>query len=149
MKTLLVEDDSFKANSICAVVHKIFPATLFTAATSVHAAVGKLQGHIFDLIMLDMALPSHQLRPGFGPTSSLLSGGLEVIMELSYLNRSDPVIILTQFPELEVEGKLIPLRKAKEALIENYGANIVSVIHYRHEHQEWRISLIEEMKKLR
>ncbi|MBD9638459.1 response regulator [Ensifer sp. ENS07] len=148
MRALIVEDDSFKAHSVCDVVRKTFPSAVFTAATSVHAAVGKLQEMAFDLIMLDMALPSHQLRPGFGPTSSLLSGGLEVIMELSYLRRSDPVIVLTQFPEIEIEGNLVNLRKAKEILIENYDANIVSVIHYRHEHPEWRISLQEEMKKI-
>lgn len=149
MKALLVEDDEFKANSVGAVVKDIRSSTDFTFATSVHAAVARLQESQFDLIMLDMALPSHQLRPGLGPTSSLLSGGLEVIMELSYLNRSDPVIILTQFPELEVEGELIPLRKAKEALKSHYAANIIAVIHYRHEQSEWRNSLIQEMKNIR
>lgn len=148
MRALLVEDDEFKAASVRSVVKNMRPNTEFTTANSVHSAVSNLQIEEFDLIMLDMALPSHQLRPGSGPTSSLLSGGLEVIMELSYLNRLDPVIILTQFPELEVEGELIALKKAKEVLRKNYNANVIAVIHYRHEQQEWQDSLVQEMNRV-
>ncbi|TCT30847.1 hypothetical protein [Martelella mediterranea] len=148
MKALLVEDDEFKAASVRGVVKNMRPNSQFINANTVHSAVSSLQSGEFDLIMLDMALPSHQLRPGSGPTSSLLSGGLEVIMELSYLKRFDPVIILTQFPELEVEGDLVALKKAKEVLRTHYNANVIAVIHYRHEQQEWQDSLIQEMNKI-
>ena len=138
---LLIEDDSFKLKRVLACLGKRSDSV--TIATSVQAAVVEVNSRSFDVILVDMALPSHDLRPGGGPGTSLLSGGIEVIMELAYLGRSDPVVIITQYPEIEVEGELLPVAKVQPALQKLFDVRIKAVILYKHLSDEWEIALLE------
>jgi CheY-like chemotaxis protein len=141
MKFLVVEDDDFKITQVLMCLATRLPEATVAAVGSVQAAVLEIAGGPFDFIILDMALPSHTVKVGESAPQSMLSGGLEVIMELSYLNRSDPVIILTQYPEIEIEGTLLELRAAGVRLRELYSTVVQQVIHYQHGSDGWMRSL--------
>ena len=102
-----------------------------TVVKSVQGAVSAIANERFDFILLDMSLPTHDLKPGGGAGTSLLSGGLEVIMDLSLLGRRERVIVLTQYPEIEIEGELVPLDRVQAILDEMFEVVIDSVILYR------------------
>lgn len=142
---LIVEDDAFKLDRISDCLRQLTHPPSITVVKSVQTAVAALAERVFDVVLLDMALPSHELRPGGGPPSSLLSGGMEVIMELSFLNRSDKVIVITQYPEVEIEGVLVPVEKVEQTLRRICPMNLVAVIHYKNEETNWEVALISEM----
>lgn len=142
-RILFVEDDAFKAERVRKCLDRIQRDLDVKLATSVQSAVSFLASDEFDLILLDMALPSHDLRPGGGSPSSLLSGGIEIIMELSFLERQEKVIVLTQYPEIEIEGELVAIDKAKAALENICPINLVATIQYKHEETDWESTLIE------
>jgi CheY-like chemotaxis protein len=138
MKLLIVEDDRFKRDSILAKVDN--EGTVFQGpklAGSVQAGIKAIIEDVFDLLILDMALPSHDLKPGAGPSTNLLSGGIEIIMQLSYLQRNDKVVVLTQYPEIEIDGVLLPLSKAKSELATSFYTGVIDVILYDNERVEW------------
>jgi CheY-like chemotaxis protein len=143
MKVLIVEDDTFKLERITGCLRNLPKAINITIATSVQFAVATLASASFDFILLDMALPSHDLKPGGAPSSSMLSGGLEVIMELSFLLRRDNVIVITQYPEVEIEGDLIPIDNAEQVLNSICNISLTGVIHYDHETNDWETSLLK------
>ena len=145
-KLLIVEDDTFKSDRICDCLTRLSETPVITLVTSVQAAVAILAERCFDVVLLDMALPSHQAHPGGAPASSLLSGGIEIIMELSFLNRREKVIVITQYPEIEIEGVLVPVEHAEAAFKKMCNINLTGVVHYKHEEKVWETSLITALR---
>jgi CheY-like chemotaxis protein len=143
---LIVEDDTFKYDRIISCLKNLSEKPSIKVARSVQAAVALISKAKFDFILLDMSLPSHDLLPGGGAGSSLLSGGIEVIMELSFLNRADCVIVITQYPEVEIEGELVSIANAHSTFRKLFPANIESVILYRHESNEWEQELLKNLE---
>lgn len=147
-RVLFIEDDQFKRDAVMATLEAANNDLDVTQALSVQSALTEIEGGTFDLILLDMALPSHSVRAGESPAASMLSGGMEIIMELAYLHRAEPLIILTQYPELEVEGELLALPIAQVRLCEMFGASIKGVILYEHQATRWISELSDELEKL-
>lgn len=136
-KALIVEDDHFKLEVLEEALSDVWPEASCTVAQSVQQAVQCLRADEFAVIVLDIALPSHESRPGGAQPISQLSGGVEALLELSYEGRSDPVIIVTQYPEIEYDGVLYPLAKFVEATADSLAANIVGVIHFDPREPSW------------
>jgi DNA-binding NarL/FixJ family response regulator len=131
MRVLIVEDDQFKQEPIEQVVRQISPGASIEVARSVQHAVQLVGQTTFDFIILDVALPSHETRPGGGQPISQPTGGVEVLLELSYDGRSDKVIIITQYPDIEYDGRTYPLTRARQVLAKVMKANIVEVIYFK------------------
>lgn len=145
MKILIVEDDAFKLERISNCLKRVAKPPALTVAMSVQSAVATLSAQRFDVVLLDMALPSHEVRPGGAPPSSLLSGGMEIIMELDFLKRAEKVTVITQYPEIEIEGELIPVERSEAALKRMCAVNFAGVIHYKHDEKEWETVLIQTL----
>ena len=139
---LIVEDDAFKIERIQACLAKASQPPRVCLANSVQASVAAIANGAFDAILLDMSLPSHDVRPGGAPASSLLSGGLEVIMELAFLKRPEKVVVITQYPEVEIDGVLVPVLRADHAIREMCDISLLGVIQYKHEEQAWEALLL-------
>lgn len=135
-QVLVIEDDQFKLDAVVRVLEAEGNFEIHHAQ-SVQGALARIGQSEFDLLILDMALPSHSVVAGESPPTSMLSGGLEVIMELSYLKRTDALVVLTQYPELEIEGELLPIRSAEEKLRTMFGTYIRGVILYEHQDAGW------------
>lgn len=145
----IIEDDKFKMERLLSVLKEKNIEFSHESANSVHKAVHLINQKNFDLIFLDMALPSHSKLTSTGTTArSLLSGGIEIILELTYNSRSDPVIIITQYPEVEIDGKLIAIEDLEDYLNNNYRINISSAILYDNDSSNWEQLLIEKVLKL-
>jgi DNA-binding response OmpR family regulator len=138
MKILLVEDDHFKQELIEAALKERYPNSSVSLARSVQQAVKLIRSDEYDLIILDIALPSHDSKAGGAQPISQPAGGIEVLLELSYEERSDPVIIVTQYPEIEFNGRLYALAKARSALTRLISVNIQDVIFFNAQASAWR-----------
>lgn len=138
MAILLVEDDPFKQELIEAILDELAPGTEIILARSVQQAVEQIQADVYELIVLDMALPSHESRAGGAQPISQLSGGIEVLLELGYDERADPVVIFTQYPEIEFDGRLFPIARARQALSGAIKANIRDAIFFKAQSDSWR-----------
>ena len=138
MKILLVEDDHFKQELIEAALNERYANASVSLARSVQQAVKLIRSDEYDLIILDIALPSHDSKAGGAQPISQPAGGIEVLLELSYEERSDPVIIVTQYPEIEFNGRLYALAKARSALTRLISVNIQDVIFFNAQASAWR-----------
>lgn len=137
-RILIVEDDSFKRDDLAALVSaNIGMATIHTA-TDVRSAIVEISRFTFDLVIIDMALPSHPAVSGGGSPMSLLTGGLEILFELSALDRKDDCIIVTQYPEIEISGRFFPVTDATDAIREKFQIDVIACIEYSAESVAWR-----------
>jgi len=139
---LLVEDDDFKRRRVLRLIGDHAPAAEVLCAASVSSAVRSLSQGEFDLIILDISLPSHDADGG-APAMSLPSGGLEVLLELSFESRGDPVVVLTQYPLIEYEDRSIPVLDARRAFKRDMDINLLEVIQYTRLDDSWADKLLE------
>ena len=147
---LLVEDDEFKSRDIQRLIANNYPNAIVTSVGDVANAISKIQSFEFNLIVLDIALPSRRARAGAGSTSSLLSGGIEIIYRLEAAERDDPVLIVTQYPDVEVEeGEFISTKTLSKSSKDHFEANIVGCVHYDRKNKfTWTKPILSAMKKV-
>jgi CheY-like chemotaxis protein len=134
---LLVEDDQFKQEPLESAIREIYADAVIDVARSVQQAVKSLRSREFDFITLDIALPSHESRAGSAQPISQPSGGIEVLLELAYDERKDPVIIVTQYPDIEYNGKIFSLSRARQALSVALPVNLLAVIQFSPQDHDW------------
>jgi CheY-like chemotaxis protein len=137
MNILLIEDDQFKQELIDAELLELFPHSIRTVGRSVQQAVKFIRAAPYDLVVLDIALPSHASSVG-SQSISQPSGGVEVLLELSFAERSDKVVIVTQYPEIEYNGRLVPLSNFKRATANTLHVSIAGVIYFDAQDELWR-----------
>lgn len=105
MKFLIIEDDNYKAESLKKFVfNNVDNKASILIATNLKDAILSIEENIFDYIFVDMSIPSHPTMIGQGTAFSLVKGGLEILMEISELDRNDRCIVITQYPEIEISG---------------------------------------------
>lgn len=133
---LIVEDDEHKSSQILEICDQVHIAKdRLKTVDNVRDAVRFLIDSIPELIVLDMSLPSHKALPGQGTPVPMPTGGIEILFELKKRKLTDlPVLILTQYHEIEIEGDSIPVNKSADALKDTYGFTAVQACYYEHFH---------------
>ena len=143
---LLVEDDGFKCDDIQTAIRSVDNSIQIVLAGSVYAAIAALKEMVYDLVILDMALPSHPVIAGGGAPLSLLNGGREVLFELQSLERIDSCVVITQYPDMEICEELFSISDAATAMQEKYGISVLAILEYSQNNDLWRTTLIDILK---
>lgn len=134
LRILIVEDDEYKIDSICGVLPSQHDCTI---VRSVASAVRAVIDRSFDLIVLDMALPTFEKQDGAASGSSQPQGGVEVIRALKYTENTSRIIIVSQYPGIEVDGEFISLDASVQVLKDRYDIDVVSAVAYDFEDDAW------------
>lgn len=137
MKVLLVEDDEHKRRSIIAALQDCNPNVAIFVAESLYTGIQSLDSGPFELVVLDMAIPSHPPEPGQGSPVSFNTGGLDILLELDSRGRKDACIIITQFPEIEVSQVFHPVKQASAAINKELGYSVIDCIPYSSDDGGW------------
>lgn len=141
MKILIVEDDEHKSSQILNVIDSLnVTSWALEVVDNVMHAVRFLAKEVPNKIILDMSLPSHKALPGQGTPVPLPTGGIEVLFELIERDLIDiPILILTQYPEIEIESEPVPVEDAGPALSEEYGFTSLETCYYDRENSaNWK-----------
>ena len=144
MRILIVEDDEFKAAQLRPILRGRGAILL---VQSVREAVVRVLKEDFDLIVLDMALPTFTKSPLSSGGTAQAQGGMEVIRALKSRRASVPIIIVSQYPDLEIEGSFLALQSCPTILRERYDANLIGAVLFDFDDQSWEErfrSLLEE-----
>jgi CheY-like chemotaxis protein len=138
---LLIEDDEFKASDIAKVIADSMPHATVRRATSVTSALKAITEVTFSLIVLDMSLPTFELSGPGGGGSPQGQGGLEVLRLSQRLKNEAPFLIVTQYPDIEIDGRDIPLSAASRALRRRFEVNVKGCVLYEFDGNSWRAPL--------
>lgn len=141
MDVLVIEDDNFKSNSITTYFMSKDSSNQLTYAESLVDAIDRVNEKKFDLIIVDMSIPSHPIEVGGGSPTSLLSGGIEILLKLSFKKRMDPCIVLTQYPDIKISGDFYDLEDASAMLNEKFKCNVISCVEYKEDSAIWQKEL--------
>lgn len=146
-KILIIEDDDFKSRRLKEFLNQSMLNIEIYESNNLKNAIEFINTNIYDLILIDMAIPSHPMIPGEGSPYSLLNGGIEIILELDYLNRKDDCIIITQYPEIEISGQFFSIEDATGKIKEILECDVLGCIEYSEESEDWKYILGSKLEK--
>ncbi|MEN9491399.1 MAG: hypothetical protein RJA63_1848, partial [Pseudomonadota bacterium] len=138
-------------DGIRAYLSSVFPGTLDISVCQALASVTALLGsQIFDLAIIDMSIHSHEPEAGSGSPFPLSSGGLDVLFEIVYSesSASTPCIILTQYPDIEIESLPIPVEQAKEEILDKFDIDVAGCVRYLENDSQWKVDLYSILERL-
>lgn len=139
MRVLLIEDEEHKANDLTV---RLRAAGISAGDTvqvgGVRQAVLKVTDSVFDLVVVDMALPtfSDSADNISGGTAQAV-GGIEVLRALSAAGISTKIIIVTQYPDIIVGGNRVKLGQAARVLSKQYKQQVLGAVLYSYKTPEW------------
>ena len=149
IKCLIVEDDKFKLDSVRIFLHEALPGRFeITESGALSSATCALAANRFDLMIIDMSIPSHEPKAGAGSPVPLPNGGLDVLFEANYLNQDAVCVVLTQYPDIPIEGLPVPIELAAAAIATKFGIIIAGCLKYSETEDEWKLQLKKVLETL-
>lgn len=149
-RILLVEDELHKQEELAACFDDFFSGSAeLTHVDSVRAAVWAVSEGSFDLIVLDMALPTFStegLAAERGHDQAL--GGVEVLRALKARHLVSKIMIVTQYPDITVGGKRLRLNEAPKVLSRRYDQDVIGTILYKYKSPHNNIKISNLLKHL-
>ncbi|UDQ82427.1 hypothetical protein LJN55_11615 [Erwinia rhapontici] len=149
IKCLIVEDDQFKMEGIRSHLKLIFKERIETCEChALSSATALLALHEFNLAIIDMSIHSHEPEAGAGSPFPLSSGGLDVLFEIDYTQNKTHCIILTQYPDIEIEGIPIPVDLAKNEIFDKFEIEVAGCVRYIENDNQWKEEIIYILERL-
>ena len=148
-RCLIVEDDPYKLDSIRAHLEDIFSGHLdIVECQALSTASSALASSSFDLAIIDMSIHSHEPEAGAGSPFQLSSGGLDVLFEIDHSGINTSCIIVTQYPDIEIEGLPIPVELAQQEILQKFGITVAGCVRYLQDDNRWKTEVNSILEQL-
>lgn len=147
MNLLIVEDEGPKLQNIRDLAAEMSVFTELAEARSVGSALKTLRRERFDLIILDMSLPTFDIGAGEGGGRPQGFGGQEVLRYMDRYGLLTPVIVATAFEAFSERGKAINLKALEQTLASDHPATFKGIVFYNTMFSKWRDDLRTIIKR--
>lgn len=148
-KCLIVEDDPFKMEGIRSYLSEIFNDRIeMMVCQALASATALLELHVFELAIIDMSIHSHEPKAGAGSPLPLSSGGLDVLFEIAHTGNNTHCIVLTQYPDIDIETLPIPVESAKNEIFEKFDIEVAGCVRYLENDNQWKADIISILEQL-
>jgi CheY-like chemotaxis protein len=141
MKLLIVEDEGPKLRNVRSLADELGLFSIISEARSVGSALKTLRHDTFDMVLLDMSLPTFDIGNGESGGRPQGFGGQEVLRYMSRYKLQTPVIVVTAFEAFAEQGKAIDLKALERSLSSEHAATFRGVVLYNTMFSTWRDSL--------
>ena len=141
MKILLVEDDSNKMSSIRAELHRVRPDAMVVGARSYQSGMKQLMHESFDFVLLDMSLPTFDIRPGEDGFQVDAFAGREILTEMERKGVRASTAVITMFETFGEGGDLMTLEELDKELAQKFPSVYRGAIYYNSSEINWKESL--------
>lgn len=141
LKIILVEDDSKKIEDITSFMTKRLPKSILTVRESYQSGVREILNNSFDVLLLDMSIPTYDKTPFEvgGPYEKF--GGYKILKELSRKNRPLKTILITMFDDFGESDQSITLEQINSSLSEDFPSHFLGSVFYQSKETKWQEEL--------
>ena len=149
MRILIVEDEAEKYRRLSTFLLEHVRASECIQAASLNSGLRMLESSdMFDLLLLDMSLPSFDVGLGqSGGGDPQTFGGEEVMDILDAERVSIPTILFTGFDKFFEGTRTIKLTAIDESFKKKYDW-YKGFVRYRHTNEAWRTDLLKLLKQV-
>ncbi len=148
MKLLIVEDEEPKLRHISSYLSKLLPDARLIEALSVRSAMEALDKDIFDLIILDMSLPTFDIKGAESGGRPQGFGGTNLMREMDLNDQTIPVIVLTGYEAFTKSGGEVGLKAMNKELTEEFPDFFRGILHFNSAYGDWKIQLNLMLKEI-
>ena len=139
---LLVEDESPKLAHIRDFIKDSFSNISVSEARSVSSALESIEDGDFDILILDMSLPTFDVGQGEHGGRPQGFGGIEILRHIEMSGLVLQTIVLTGYEAFPDEtGELIDLDTLRKRLVEEFPGTVQKVVHFSSSLEGWKMAL--------
>ncbi len=147
MKFLIVEDDTNKVRGISAFLKENFPNAQYQIRKSYQSGLKALYTEIFDIVLLDMQLPTFDIQSGEDGYKFRKLAGMDILQELKRKKKRIRIIIVTQFETFGEGDSYIELSNLKTLLKQEFPENYIDTVYYNPSQSGWKLELRNIIQK--
>lgn len=141
MKILLADDDDNKASQVKAFLEAGWSGATVARAKSLQSALSTILTDNYDLILLDMTMPTFDISENDNGGRPQPLAGREVLRQVARKSVVARVVVLTQFPQFGQGAEARTLSQLHEELARRYPQIYRGLIYYESASQAWREDL--------
>jgi CheY-like chemotaxis protein len=141
MRILVVEDDQHKTEQLLEFLKTAYPDCQAVVAASVRSAIEQTEGQNFDLVILDMSLPTFDMGPSESGGRPQGFGGIELMRHLEREEREMPVVVVTQWERFGKKPNKIGLPELGRRLSEEHPGMFRGLVYFSSSHEGWKEQL--------
>lgn len=139
---LIADDNCEKAEVIASAVASEFLGCTIEHSRSFNSTMKKLKSTVFDIILLDMSMPTFDDVEGNSSAIKPLAGR-DVLSKLKYRKSPQKVIVVTQFDVFGRMTDTVSLKDLEENLHEQFPTNFLGCVYYDPRSSSW----VEQLSK--
>ncbi|MEZ4988590.1 MAG: hypothetical protein R2795_26810 [Saprospiraceae bacterium] len=147
-KTILIEDDSKKIEDIKEFVTKTMGCENFIVRESYQSGIREILKSDFDLLLLDMSIPTYDKSPLESVSPYEKFGGYKVLREIIRKKRPINTILITMFDDFGESDLSITLSQIDNSLKEEFPELYVGSVFYHARENNWQDELRLLIKNL-
>jgi CheY-like chemotaxis protein len=147
MNILIVEDDPLKSTQISDFLTGTYPQAVVRETRSFQSGLKELVQTSWDIVLLDMTLPTYDQEVGEDGGRIRTFGGIDIFDEISRRNLSIKVIVVTQFPSFGEGPERKTLKELANELKNDYPGLYVGTVYYHPSQSDWKAKLRELLNK--
>lgn len=148
MRVLIIEDSARKLTNLVEFVKEISKDAEIIQKRSYSNGLESALDGCFDLILLDMSLPFHDITADNPSSDTLVYAGRDILKELQRLKKDCNVVVVTQFPEFGEGAEKITLDELTEELGNSFTKNYLGTIYYLPSKLDWQLEIANIIDRL-
>jgi CheY-like chemotaxis protein len=138
---LIIEDDEIKREQLISFIKESFPEIQIIAVKSTQSALMKITSNKYDLIILDMTLPTFDYGGDEDGGRIRAYGGRDILRQMNRHRITTPVIMVTQFDRFGKGDESLTLEELDFELQTEHQINYKGSVYYNAAYDDWKSNL--------
>ena len=148
MRVLLVEDIEYKRDKVITLLKSLSEEIILDIAKSYVTGVNAIIDNSYDLVILDMSLPTYDKGPTENGGRFRVYGGKDIIRKIMRTSNCPEVVVLTQHTTFGEVGEQKNTDTLSEELKNIMGGKFSGIINYDTTKPQWKEEITRIVKGL-
>lgn len=144
-KIILIEDDQKKVADIKSFLSSINMEYELIVSESYQSGLRELFKNGYDLLLLDMSIPTWDKVPNKSSGEFQKFGGYTILQELNRKNKLLPTILISMFDEFGESDRSITLQQLDKILAKEFEEYYEGAIYYSSSQNDWKNQLKDKL----
>jgi CheY-like chemotaxis protein len=138
---LFIEDNEYKRTRAAEFIMSLSNRIKITEAKSFTGGCQAIESGSYDLILLDISLPTFDRTGSDAGGRFRSSAGREIGRKIMRAKKTTPILFITQYGSFSDRGHAYTFETLKQLLEKECGENFVGMVFYDSSHSAWKNEL--------
>ncbi|MFC7339605.1 response regulator [Haloferula chungangensis] len=148
MKVLIIDDSNAKITALREVVFKSLNGSKVVVRRSFQKALQEIERESYDIVLLDMTIPTTERSDGRFEGRTRYFGGRELLGEMDLLDYDAKVVIVTQFDRFDDGVETIEFRDLMNKLEQEFQGLLIGTVFYTSISDRWVVEIEKILKDI-